>query len=497
MLGGGFSGNFPRKAGFKGPGARVGRVHKGSTVSHKPISSIVRGPKVKAPSLSPPKTPTKAPVKVQAKIQAKAPEKRSPEAPKRAPVRIRFDFREAGPKVQKTIKPGHQQGVGIAPPNWTEKEQPESNIDLIWNGVIHGVSGYAKANREVIKRLDSTLKIRFSPEMLFVDSSADEVTKEMWRNHKKERILHEVPAISFSPPKVEKPAAHRIIYTMMETETVHPNMIQVMNGNYKECWTPTNWNAQTFRRAGLTLPIKIIPLGVDPEIYTPGLQGKIPESTLLTTKDAGKVGIPSGFIFVYVFQPSFRKGVEFLISSFEAAFNRNPDVTLLLGTTAYSFGKAHYLPNPKLKSRIWGLSGKLTEYGLAAMYRACHAYVCTSKGEGWNLPLCEAAACGLPIIAPRTSAHTEIMPPEYGYFFDADGYNAVRDSKAVSPWFDGMLFADYGATSSKTLIHQMQTVVKNYEAARTLGMSYSVYMRSKYTWSSTARLIHDRIKSLF
>lgn len=483
MLGGGFSGNFPRKGGSKGRDSRLGRVRKGGTVSHKLKSFVENGPKVKSRPVSPQKP--KEPPSTKAVF-------------KPSKAKVRFDFREAGPKVQKTIKPGHQQGVGIEPPNWTEKEGPENNIDLIWNGIIHGVSGYAKANREIIKKLATNLNIRFAPNMTFLDSAADEETKEMWKAHKKEKIFHEfLPMVSFTPPHVERQAAHRIIYTMMETETVHPGMIQVMNENYKECWTPTYWNAKTFRRAGLTLPIKIIPLGIDPAIYRPDIPGKMPVATLLTTQDAGKTGIPSGFIFVYVFQPSFRKGVEFLISSFEAAFKGNPNVGLLLGTTAYSTGNTGYLPNPKLKSRIWGLAGRLSEYGLAAMYRACNVYVCTSKGEGWNLPLSEAAACGLPVIAPKTSAHTEIIPNEYGYLFDADGYNAVPDAKTVSPWFEGMLFADYGATAKKVLIHHMQTVVKNYEAAKAIGMRYSVYTRSKYTWNSTARLIHDRIKLLF
>jgi glycosyltransferase involved in cell wall biosynthesis len=36
-------------------------------------------------------------------------------------------------------------------------------------------------------------------------------------------------------------------------------------------------------------------------------------------------------------------------------------------------------------------------------------FVLPSKGEGWGLPLIEAAAVGLPIITTRHSAHTEFL----------------------------------------------------------------------------------------
>lgn len=506
MIGGGFRGNFPRKPGSKDKGSTLGPTQ--GPPAHNLKGFVENGPRVSPPSLS----PSNASPKVHGRGVVEAgppahnlkgfvengPRVTPPSlSPSNASSKVHGKgFLETGPKVQPVKKEGDQQGVGQAPVNWTKKPDVKRTIDVIWNGVIHGVSGYAKANREIIKRLAPCLNLRFSPSMLFNASLADDEAKELWRIHKREKILFDVPMVSFTLPRVEKKSAHRVIYTMMETETVHPNMVQVMNENYEECWTPTYWNAKTFRRGGLTLPIKVMPLGIDPSIYVPDLPGRMPEATLLTTRDMGKTAAPLGFVFVYVCQPTFRKGVDFLVSCFEAAFRDNPKVHLLLGTTAYSLESAKYLPNNKLKSNIWGLSGRLTEKGLASMYRACHAYVCTSRGEGANLPLMEAGASGLPIIAPYSSVHPEIMPPGYGYFFETDGYNAIAESKKVSRWFEGMLFSDYGSTARRSLIQQMNAVVKNYEEARTVGIRYSTYIRSKYTWHATARLIHDRVREL-
>ena len=45
--------------------------------------------------------------------------------------------------------------------------------------------------------------------------------------------------------------------------------------------------------------------------------------------------------------------------------------------------------------------GTLPESYLTACYNAADAYLCTSTGEGFGLPIVEAQACGCPVIAPR------------------------------------------------------------------------------------------------
>lgn len=339
-------------------------------------------------------------------------------------------------------------------------------------------------------------KVRFSPYMLWSDAEADQESKDMWASHKWGEVSPTVPRVTFLPPHNETKAPHRIIYTMMETELVHPDMIQLMNENYEECWTPTRWNAQTFRQSGLRLPIHVMPLGVDPAIYAPSLPARMPMATLMTTNEFGKSEAPSGFLFCYVFQPSVRKGLDFLLSAFEEAFHSDSEVGLLLGTTAYALQGSGLLPNRSIKAKVWALQGKYTERDLAGMYRACKAYVCTSKGEGWNLPLCEAAACGLPVIAPRTSIHPELIPSGYGLFFEQDEYQVIAEAKKVSPWFEGIPFPHYGENAKRTLIEILRTVKREYSTAQVMAKRYSGYVRSKYTWGTSARLIGERLRAI-
>jgi hypothetical protein len=401
-------------------------------------------------------------------------------------------FTDNGPRVLMPSAP-REEGVDI-PLNLDAR--PLKPLEVVWTGIIHGVSGYSKANREIVKRLDSIIKVRFGYQMLFSPPDADQDSRDMWTSHKWDEIPQGAPRVTFLPPQIEPKAAHRIIYTMMETEIVHPDMIRLMNENYEECWTPTHWNAQTFRQSGLRLPINVMPLGVDPAIYAPSLPARMPMATLMTTHEHGKSEVPSGFIFVYVCQPSLRKGIDFLISAFEEAFYGDREVGLLLGTTGYALAGTGMLPNRDIKARIWALQGKYTERDLSSMYRACKAYVCTSRGEGWNMPVTEAAACGLPVIVPRTSVHPELVPSGYGLFFDQDEYRVFPEAKKISPWFEGIPFPEYGANSKRTLVEILRTVRKEYAAAQIMAKRYSGYVRSKYTWGISARRIGDRLKAI-
>lgn len=456
MIGGGFGGNFPRKGNKKKSDSTLGPIQANTNAHDKAKGFVENGPRVE--------------------------QAQQPHGPQ---------FTDNGPRV---IANSGQEPTNAQP----ESPRPivQKPCEVVWNGIVHGVSGYRKANVEIVKRLDSILKVRFSPNMHFLPGEADEEAKFMWGSHKWDHPSPTSARVTFLPPKNEPQAAHRIIYTMMETEIVHPDMIRLMNENYEECWTPTHWNGQTFRQSGLKLPINVMPLGVDPAIYSPSLPAKMPLATLMTTHEFGRSEVPAGFIFCYVFQPSLRKGLDFLLSAFEEAFFADQEVGLLLGTTAYALQGSAILPNRDMKTRVWALQGKYTERDLAGMYRACNAYVCTSRGEGWNLPLCEAAACGLPVIAPRTSVHPEIIPSGYGLFFDQDEYRVFPEAKKVSPWFDGIPFPDYGANAKRMLVEILRTVKKEYSAAVTMGKRYSGYVRSKYTWGTSARLIGERLKAL-
>jgi len=65
--------------------------------------------------------------------------------------------------------------------------------------------------------------------------------------------------------------------------------------------------------------------------------------------------------------------------------------------------------------RVVLLNGKVPSMMLPSLYRAADAFVLPSRGEGWGLPIMEAMAMGVAIIATNWSGITEYLSTENGY----------------------------------------------------------------------------------
>lgn len=364
-----------------------------------------------------------------------------------------------------------------------------------WSGCIYGCSGYAKANREIMFRLSNPLRVSIKP-------GDDEGNRDVTEKHhiKRTEAFYDAPVPEKSPyvhlfgPRKESARGPRVIYTMMETLRTHPDFIGLMNANYDECWAPTAWNVKTFVESGMKIPGRVMPLGVDPIVYHPGPKGLLPECNLITTDRAGACETPSGFLFIYVMCPSYRKGPDLLLSAFEEAFADDDEAGLVLATTHSHLTKTELeYAHPKKKSRVWLLTGAQTEWGLANIYRACDAYVCTSRGEGWNLPMTEAAACDLPVIAPRHTAHPDVLGVHGCYLFDAEGEEKWPDGGGVSPYYVGMSFPKYGERSKAQLVDILRDVKANHAQSKMVGKSYGMYVRASLTWDAAAAKVAERL----
>ena len=140
------------------------------------------------------------------------------------------------------------------------------------------------------------------------------------------------------------------------------------------------------------------------------------------TIDALDLGMSTKFNFLSIQQWSPRKNVPQLVQAFIEQFRENEDVGLVL--------KASLMKNCVLdrratvrsiqsqisqygdhKCKIYLLHGCMSEQEINSLYTHpnLHAYVSTTHGEGYGLPIFEAAYNGMPVLAPDWSGQLDFL----------------------------------------------------------------------------------------
>jgi len=370
--------------------------------------------------------------------------------------------------------------------------------EVLYSSHLRDYSGYAKASRNVLFRISNSLSVRVDNSDLEREPiQVDADTNRRIDAYTQTLISDRAPLFRFYTPKHESRKSYRICSTMMESQTLSPEFARLLNENYQEAFVPTNWNKLVFQEGGVRIPIAVVPLGVDPLVYKPGPKTRRQKAVLLTTSKAGAIEPPAGYAFVMVFQPTFRKNVDHLVAAFDHAFSSHPDdASLVLVTSVHAkldqygcapFSRLRRGSPRSARSKIYHLTGTWSEWEMAALYRSFDCYTAASGAEGWDLPLCEAAACGLPVIATNCSSHTEILDGTRAWTYNPDGFAIVPNSGQVSRFYEGQKFAEFGDTAVGRLSDMLR------EAPKMLKKGSVGSVQIGHTWDRTAAMICEKL----
>ena len=143
-----------------------------------------------------------------------------------------------------------------------------------------------------------------------------------------------------------------------------------------------------------------------------------------------------GFV-LYVGFVEFRKNMEGLI----AAFGRLPAAVraqhqLVVVGASWEPGQSELLwslaDGAGLGPEEFVLTGRVSDFDLGALYRACELFVFPSFYEGFGLPMLEAMSCGAPVAASANTTGPEVLG-------DLEGTFEPHDPESIATCLAGIL----------------------------------------------------------
>ncbi|HYF18032.1 MAG TPA: glycosyltransferase family 1 protein, partial [Ramlibacter sp.] len=147
----------------------------------------------------------------------------------------------------------------------------------------------------------------------------------------------------------------------------------------------------------------------------------------------GRLRQDSSFLMVGTVEP--RKGHTQVLDAFELLWASGTPVNLVIaGREGWMVAPLvqRLRTHPERGRRLFWLEGISDEY-LQALYAACTCLIAASEGEGFGLPLIEAAQHGMPMIARDLPVFREVAR-EHAHYFAGSEPQAV--AQAVNAWID-------------------------------------------------------------
>ncbi|HTI34302.1 MAG TPA: glycosyltransferase family 4 protein, partial [Miltoncostaea sp.] len=375
---------------------------------------------------------------------------------------------------------------------------PPPREGIAWLGPLLGRSGYAAAGRGVIQAAhraglpvlalinDETPPGMEPPRLpLPPQDFAPGVV-----------VVHGLPVMPSGIPFYERATAELglpiVAATCFETEAMPPSWVEPCN-RAREVWVPSGFNARTFADAGVDPErIHVVPYPVDTDRLRP-----VPRER--------PAGAP--VTFLSVFEWTWRKGWDLLLRAWAEEFAPDEPVRLVVvtyrGAGAAGAGSveeqalAHLTAlgaGPDDIADVELVLHPVPHDAMPALYASADAFVLPTRGEGAGMPVLEAAACGVPVVATAWGGHEELMLP--GTAFPVAVERMVEAPAALladNVLYEGLLLAEPSVASLRA---GLRAVADDPAGAAARGLRGRALVEERFSLDATARALDARARAL-
>jgi len=238
---------------------------------------------------------------------------------------------------------------------------------------------------------------------------------------------------------------------------------------------------------------------VQAEVIYPGVDhGIFHQREMQVKTKAGLAFDPKNtFLILSITQNTDRKNIPLLLETFSEFSKEKKDAFLFLGTD----------PNDPLGYDLWDMIkqlgmgrqmavarevvpvGGVPDKKLAFLYNLAVVFVSNSIGEGFGMPIIEAMACGIPVIATNYSSPPELLGGGRGRLIE------------IAAFFRGAYGIRRAMVSQKNLLEHLEILYGDWKGSKKLLQEYSEKGKNfvkGLTWEKTARqlvALFDKIEN--
>ena len=268
-------------------------------------------------------------------------------------------------------------------------------------------------------------------------------------------------------------------YTMFETDKLptgkdwaglDQNAPDTINKNLDLLIVPCNHNKKLFADSGVTIPIEVVPCGINPNLFPYVKRDHKP---------------PHKFTFFMYGTLTLRKNPGMVISAFATLFKDNPDVRLVLKTQSGTLGHVEYVGMGDIQviDALWEVEK------LQAYMSEVDCMVFPSRGEGFGIPPLEAMATGLPTIIADNTGMSDYANPEYNIAIPTASVEPAQ--RYPQKWGD---VGNWYNPDYEELKKAMKWVYDNQDEAKAMGDRSSQWVHENWTYKNTAEKLVEAIK---
>jgi len=251
--------------------------------------------------------------------------------------------------------------------------------------------------------------------------------------------------------------------------------------------TPSRWTALAFERFGFAPGrIHVVPHGIDPLVFRPD------EASRRKTREA--LGVRDAFVYASVGAMTWNKGPDLLLAAFARVVESEPHVRLLLkGSDAlYSsrelvsevLGDLSAGAREAVVARLIYEGRTFSAQGMAGLLRAADCYVSPYRAEGFNIPVLEAMACGVPVLCTAGGPTDDFTDPAF-----AQRIRSVPTACRFSERESG----DALEPDLEHLVELMLGAVRQREAMREAGARGAAHVARHFTWEAVTEELLTQI----